>query len=130
MSLPARLPLLLAAAAAVTCRAESAGALQDDAAAVSESDVRVVTTLQGEDIEVDYGAAATRLAFPTCSATKIPAVIPPIPKPAAGGNPLLPKDSPTPAHALEVAMRDGVGLHTLVFFPCNIVRPQEFPTAV
>ena len=48
-------------------------------------------------------------------------MIPPIPKPAAGGNPLLPEDSPLPAQTLEVKMRDGIGLHTLVFFPCELV---------
>ena len=78
---------------------------------------RNVLTLQGEDVELSDGAAAKRLTFPACTATKVPAVIPPIPKPAAGGNPLLPKDSPHPAHTLEVKMRDGVGLHTLVFSP-------------
>ena len=81
---------------------------------------RHVLTLQGEDVELSDGAAAKRLTFPACTATKVPAVIPPIPKPAAGGNPLLPKDSPHPARTLEVKMRDGVGLHTLVFFPCAL----------
>lgn len=82
----------------------------------------VVTTLFGEDIELSSGAAAAkRITFPACSPTTVPAVIPPIPKPAAGGNPLLPEDSPLPAQTLEVHMRDGIGLHTLVFFPCNLV---------
>ncbi len=56
-----------------------------------------------------------------CCVRLCQAVIPPIPKPAAGGNPLLPEDSPLPAQTLEVKMRDGIGLHTLVFFPCELV---------
>lgn len=76
--------------------------------------------LYGEDRE-GAAADATRVTFPLCNPTKIPSVIPPIPKPAAGGNPLLPEDSPVPAQTLEVRMRDGIGLHTLVFFPCKLV---------
>ena len=89
--------------------------------AMADPLAHAVTLLSGEDVELSSGAAPTRDTFPLCNPTKIPAVIPPIPKPAAGGNPLLPEDSPLPAQTLEVRMRDGIGLHTLVFFPCKLV---------